>query len=44
MKMMTEIPEDDDCHIEEDVYARDGHELQGVQIRQHLMQQLLNIQ
>lgn len=27
----------------DDIFARDGHELQGVQLRQQLMQQLLNI-
>jgi hypothetical protein len=33
-------PEEDE---QRDDFARDGHELQGIRIRQELMQQLLNV-
>lgn len=49
------LTEHDECNLEEpqdtenmpvdnETFARDGHELPGVQMRQQLMQQLLNIQ
>lgn len=49
------LTEHDECNLEEpqdtenmpvdnETFARDGHEIPGVQMRQQLMQQLLNIQ
>lgn len=39
-----ELPHHDNMDADNGIFARDGHEIPGVQMRNQLMQQLVNIQ